>query len=593
MNTKKLLLVGCALFVSAMLNAQEVGIGTTAPGARLHVDAPAAYSGFLMKVTHGANTRLLMASDGALGLSAGWPFHSQLYVGGKGSIIAQGDYNVGNSLYLSGARTALIWYPDKAAFRVGRVTGNAWDESNIAHYSTVGGGIDNKANNYGAVVSGGISNVASGWYSTIGGGVDNLANGYYSVVSGGLDNSAYNDSSTVGGGKANMASGIASTVGGGVHDTAAGDYATVGGGFSNIAGGDYATISGGANNEVSGREGTIAGGASNQVTGLLATVGGGLGNKANDTLATVGGGYYNSAAGQAATIPGGYKNTADGDYSVAMGRGMKLGAAADRTFAFGYNDATTLPTITTPDAFLIGPNGNIIKVAIGSANPNARLSILNMGGTDNVSILSMSENEDAEFVFKGDFAGTGASGNRLKLVTYWGNTAMVWEGNGNVGIGVSNPAYTLEVHGDAAKTTGTAWTNISDRRLKDIHGDYEKGLKEILRLRPVLFSYKKNNPLHLPSNIVQAGFIAQEVREVFPECVKEREDGYLDLNISAINVAVINALQELAYENKALRDKIAKLETENHALRGEVQALQKTTQSLQQRMARMEAQVNR
>ncbi len=91
--------------------------------------------------------------------------------------------------------------------------------------------------------------------------------------------------------------------------------------------------------------------------------------------------------------------------------------------------------------------------------------------------------------------------------------------------------------GTAGLSTGTAWTNASDKRLKDIDGDYEYGLDEIKRLHTVRFHYKKDNPLHLPSDHAMTGFIAQEVQEVIPDAVKQRADGYLELNVDPIHWA--------------------------------------------------------
>jgi hypothetical protein len=91
----------------------------------------------------------------------------------------------------------------------------------------------------------------------------------------------------------------------------------------------------------------------------------------------------------------------------------------------------------------------LTQVGMGVSSPSARLDIADLGNDDDVSILSFSENNTIdEFVFKGDFAGTGETGNLLKLETYWGNNAMTWRGDGNVGIGVTNPGKKLEVAGD-------------------------------------------------------------------------------------------------------------------------------------------------
>ncbi|AFY01050.1 cell wall surface anchor family protein [Bdellovibrio bacteriovorus str. Tiberius] len=117
--------------------------------------------------------------------------------------------------------------------------------------------------------------------------------------------------------------------------------------------------------------------------------------------------------------------------------------------------------------------------------------------------------------------------------------------DGNVGLGITNPGYTLHVVGTAGLSTGTAWTNASDVRLKDIHGDYEYGLNEVLKLHTVRYSYKKDNPLGLGSDFEKTGFIAQEVKKVIPDAVKQRKDGYLELNVDPIHWAVVNAIKDL------------------------------------------------
>ncbi|MFL5815707.1 MAG: tail fiber domain-containing protein [Bdellovibrionia bacterium] len=138
---------------------------------------------------------------------------------------------------------------------------------------------------------------------------------------------------------------------------------------------------------------------------------------------------------------------------------------------------------------------------------------------------------------------------------------------GNVGIGTSSPSYNLHVVGTAGLSTGTAWTNASDIRLKDIRGDYDKGLAEILKLHTVKYNYKKNNALGLPSDFEKVGFIAQEVREVIPEAVSTRKDGYLELNVDPIHWAAINAIQELYRKIVTHGDQIQKLEQENAVMK--------------------------
>lgn len=159
---------------------------------------------------------------------------------------------------------------------------------------------------------------------------------------------------------------------------------------------------------------------------------------------------------------------------------------------------------------------------------------------------------------------------------------MAITSSGKVGIGTSLPSYTLHVVGDAGLSTGTAWTNASDRRLKDIQGDYEYGLNEVLKLHTVRYTYKKNNPLGLPSDFKKTGFIAQEVQEVIPDAVKQRQDGYLELNVDPIHWAVVNAIKDLynkfvspilANDEKQNRE-IASLKEENQKLKASAERAQ-------------------
>ncbi|MEO5969666.1 MAG: tail fiber domain-containing protein [Bdellovibrionia bacterium] len=129
--------------------------------------------------------------------------------------------------------------------------------------------------------------------------------------------------------------------------------------------------------------------------------------------------------------------------------------------------------------------------------------------------------------------------------------------SGRVGIGTSNPSYTLHVAGSAGLSSGTSWTNASDIRLKDVHGDYEYGLDEILKLHTVRFNYKKGNPLGLPDNKPMIGFIAQEVQKIIPDAIHKNQNGYLELNVDPIHWAVVNAIKRLYLKVTGFSDLLA------------------------------------
>ncbi|QLY26834.1 tail fiber domain-containing protein [Bdellovibrio sp. KM01] len=182
-----------------------------------------------------------------------------------------------------------------------------------------------------------------------------------------------------------------------------------------------------------------------------------------------------------------------------------------------------------------------------------------------------------------------STNNTLDLTMLSGGTEVpgisIARTTGYVGMGTTSPSYRLHVVGTAGLSTGTAWTNASDARLKDIHGDYEYGLNEVLKLHTVRYSYKKDNPLQLPSDFKKTGFIAQEVQKVIPDAVTTRKDGYLELNVDPIHWAVVNAIKDLYKEITAKfashEERLTKVEAELAVIREQNELLKKQNESLQ------------
>lgn len=293
---------------------------------------------------------------------------------------------------------------------------------------------------------------------------------------------------------------------------------------------------------------------------LHCTVGGGYKNTASGDSSTAGGGYNNTASGGYSTVGGGRSNTAGGIVSWAGGMNMQLAATADHTFVWGHSDDPQ--PISTDDAFLIFPAGTSGRVGIGTKSPSEKLDVVGHikvegeGGwnsTGDEAIVGLGS-------VLGHFFIKAVWGDGLKLGAYGVADAFVLkEVSGNVGIGTTSPGYKLEVNGSAGKPNGGSWSNSSDERLKDITGEYNRGLDEIVSLKPVTFYYKEGNLRGLPTNEENIGFIAQEVQAVFPEAVSEGPDGYLNFNMHPVNVALVNAVKELKIENDALRQEIKQI----------------------------------
>ena len=90
---------------------------------------------------------------------------------------------------------------------------------------------------------------------------------------------------------------------------------------------------------------------------------------------------------------------------------------------------------------------------------------------------------------------------------------------------------------------GQGWVNASDRNLKQNIQDYPSSLEKVLDLRPVTYNWKTH-----PDEDPLAGFIAQNVKELFPQLTADidwREGGTrLGVNYSLLVVPAIKAIQE-------------------------------------------------
>jgi len=168
---------------------QRVGIGTTTPAARLHV----------------ADSSVVFTGE-----SDPWStYFSDTY---------------GNPP-VSGPGSRMMWYADKAAFRVGGALENEWDKENVGVFSFASGW-GNKASGEMSTAMG-VTTTASGVTSTALGNWT-IASGDYSFALGAAGTTASGDYSTA----------IS------VNSTASGDYSTVMGGRDNTASGDYSTVIG-------------------------------------------------------------------------------------------------------------------------------------------------------------------------------------------------------------------------------------------------------------------------------------------------------------------------------------------------------------
>lgn len=149
----------------------------------------------------------------------------------------------------------------------------------------IGGGILNRAENLDAVVVGGGGNVNAGYRAFIGSGQDNSiqTNAAHATIGGGTANIVTGGGGFIGGGIQNRADNFDAVVAGGAFNNNAGVRSFIGSGEANgISNSTYTAIAAGFRNTVlpGANAGAIGGGSSNSVSQTGATVPGGVRNAA-------------------------------------------------------------------------------------------------------------------------------------------------------------------------------------------------------------------------------------------------------------------------------------------------------------------------
>lgn len=348
--------------------------------------------GFTVK--SGVGTSLFsIRGDGKTGIGTATP-EFRLSLDGDGGFLAKGTINAGDVLTTSGAGARMIWYPRKAAFRAGEVSGTQWDDANIGFHS-VALGHDSKATASGSIALG---------YSAIASNLNSIAFGDQTIASG-------QGSSAIG--RWSHATGSNATAVG-YDATASGDY-SIAMGPGTIANGYYLTAMGlynvgGGNpttwvatdplfeigNAHSGprtnaltvyKNASIAIGPGSTATGQPSwSMGAASAASASYAVAL---GRSNTASGQQSTAMGwntvssgysstsmGFGNTASGDNSLvvginsvasgwsAMALGANVTASGDRSIALGSYASTN----GQAGACVIGDNSTTTNLAANLPN---------------------------------------------------------------------------------------------------------------------------------------------------------------------------------------------------------------------------------
>ncbi len=137
-------------------------------------------------------------------------------------------------------------------------------------------------------------------------------------------------------------------------------------------------------------------------------------------------------------------------------------------------------------------------------------------------------------------------------------------------VGSAGSANDLRITAD-----GTLTTNTSDARLKEDLQILEGSLEKVLQLEGYTFSWKSGEEGTVEGRTRDAGLIAQEVQEVFPEAVfTNPADGYYGINYSRFPALFVEAFKEQQAIIDGQKGKIERLKVEYEDLSSRIAALE-------------------
>jgi hypothetical protein len=224
---------------------------------------------------------------------------------------------------------------------------------------------------------------------------------------------------------------------------------------------------------------------------------------------------------------------------------IAAGGQTGRYYTMGVNTSAALSfndaSVSAP-RMVIDSSGN---VGIGTATPSTRLTV--DSGLAGAALAIAAGSQTGRFYTLGLNTSAALSLNDAAV----GATRMLIDTSGNVGIGTTTPAFTLQVNGSVAGVG--AYNNTSDGRLKKDIASLEYGLDTIMKLRPVGFNWVTQDQEWKQQH--QIGLIAQEVEPVVPEVVTTAKDELQTKSLAygGLVPILIKAVQDLKADNDNLR----------------------------------------
>ena len=242
-------------------------------------------------------------------------------------------------------------------------------------------------------------------------------------------------------------------------------------------------------------------------------------------------GQYNTAIGSYA--PGvalaSLSNNTSGSYNIGVGTGsLGQNTTGANNVSIGYeslySNTTAIDTVAVGNfALYYNTTGNYnIGIGYSANNATTGSNIVCIGYNTNPNA-----NTDTNELVIATGTSTGKGSNTGFLNNNFGGT---YQGNNSA-----------------------SWSTTSDQRLKKNIVTNTDGLNKVSQLVVRNFEYRlpeEVDPTLKPTDAIpitgtQIGFIAQELQDILPDCVKTESTGVMGINIENVTYHLVNAIKDL------------------------------------------------
>jgi len=251
-----------------------------------------------------------------------------------------------------------------------------------------------------------------------------------------------------------------------------------------------------------------------------------------------------TASAEFATLGGG-ATAAELRFLEPSGSGTNY--AGFKAPALAGNTIYTLPTAFPAGTYLMQSSSAGVLSFIDPAVIPGTFALTNGNGTTAAgTAVNLGGQVNADVSIDDD--GAGNHSFDIGRNTAFGQIRMV----ATSGIEINGAPVQMNNYGAGAATFDASGniSSVSDIRLKNKRSNYSGGLKELMKINPIIYKWKPSSGMETKHDYI--GFSAQNIRSSLGEdAIGINKQGYLSIQDRAILAVAINAIQEL----KELNDK--------------------------------------